>query len=167
MEPGDECHDLAVGEPRPIRGSALPLFDRLEQEGPESEGERRVEDSDAVRESVRQELARLLNTRAARRGPLEPLVEGTVLDYGLPDFSALTPASEADRNRLARMVAARIAAHEPRLRDIRVEIGPDPASPRSVIGAIAAVLVIGTVFEPVTFQVGMDLGARERAVSLT
>jgi type VI secretion system protein ImpF len=156
-----------VSEPRPIRGSPLPLFDRLAQGSPESGKEQRILDSITVRESVLHDLRRLLNTRSSRRGKLQPLVEGTVLDYGLPDFSALTPASDTDRNFLAQAIAARVTAHEPRLCNVRVVVGPDPASPKAVLGVIVASLVMGSVYEPVTFHMGVDLGASPGAVSLT
>ena len=101
------------------------------------------------------------------RGSSRQLAEKTVLDYGLPDFSFLTPASDADRNLLAQGIAARIAAHEPRLCNVRVAIGPDPASPKSVLGVIVASLVVGTVYQPVTFHMALDLGSTPRAISLT
>jgi type VI secretion system protein ImpF len=167
LELGNERDQIAVRDPRPIRGFPLPLFDRLAQGSPESVSERRVLDANDVRGSVLLDLQRLLNTRSSMRGSLRQLTSGTVLDYGLPDFSALTPASEADRNLLAQTVAARIAAHEPRLRNVRVALGPDPASPKAVIGAIVATLVIGTIYEPVTFYVAMDLGATARPTTLT
>ena len=157
-------------EPRPIRGSPLPLFDRLSERPSELSGDRnadRILDAPALRESVRQDLLRLLNTRATLRGVILQLAEGTVLDYGLPDLSSLTPASDEDRNLLARSVAARISAHEPRLRNVRVVITPHPTSPRSVQGAIMASLLIGQVYEPVTFHISMELGGKAPAVSLT
>jgi type VI secretion system protein ImpF len=126
-----------------------------------------VLDSAALRESVRQDLARLLNTRSSLRGPLEQLASGTVLDYGLPDFSALTPASDSDRNLLAKAVAARISAHEPRLRNVRVVIGADPLSPMSVQGAIMASLAMGEVYEPVTFHMSMDLRSNSPKATLS
>lgn len=156
-------------EPRPIRGSPLPLFDRLCQapaepgRGPLAD---RVLDSAGLRESVRQDLSRLLNTRASLRGPLEQLASGTVLDYGLPDFSPLTPASETDRNLLAKVVAARISAHEPRLRNVRVVIAADTANPRAVQGVIMASLALGEVCEPVTFYMAMELRVNSPSASL-
>ena len=148
-------------EPRPIRGSSLPLFDKLTETpadfGPDALADR-VLGERSLRESVRQDLSRLLNTRSGQRGPLQQLVEGTVLDYGLPDFSSLTPASDGDRNLLAKAVAARIAAHEPRLRNVRVVLDPDPVFPHKVQGVITASMVTGEVYEPVTFYMAMELG---------
>jgi type VI secretion system lysozyme-like protein len=159
-----------VNEPRPIRGSSLPLFDRLAEAPAESRRgpfAYRVLDAPSLRESVRQDLARMLNTRSSLRGPLRELADGTVLDYGLPDFSSLAPASDTDRNLLAKAVAARISAHEPRLRNVRVVMGPDAANPRAVQGAIMASLVMGEVYEPVTFYIAMELGSSSSPAALT
>ena len=156
-----------MSEPRPIRGSPLPLFDRLAQgyDALEEVPAGRILDAQRLRESVRQDLLRLLNTRASRRGAAQS-AGGTVLDYGVPDFSALSPASDSDRNCLAKAIAERISAHEPRLRDVRVVVGPDAASPRSVEGVIVASLVIGEVYEPVTFHMAAGLGSAFPAVAL-
>jgi type VI secretion system lysozyme-like protein len=155
-----------VKEPRPIRGSPLPLFDKLTETpadlGPNPLAGRVLEER-SLRESVRQDLWRLLNTRSGLRGPLQQLVEGTVLDYGLPDFSALTPASDGDRKLLAKEVADRISAHEPRLRNVRVVLEPDPVYPHKVQGAITASLVAGDVYEPVTFYMALELGSSPAA----
>ena len=157
-------------EPRPIGGLPLPLFDRLCQvpaesgRGPFAD---RVLDSAALHESVRRDLSRLLNTRSSLRGSLEQLAAGTVLDYGLPDFSPLTPASDGDRNILAKELAARIAAHEPRLRNVRVVIAADAVNPRAVQGVIMASLAMGEVYEPVTFYMAMDLRGNSLAATLT
>ena len=162
MEPGNQQSRIAVKEPRPIRGSPLPLFDKLTEApaelGPNALADRVLEER-SLRESVRLDLSRLLNTRSSLRGTLQELAEGTILDYGLPDFSALTPASDADRNFLAKTVAARISAHEPRLRNVRVRLEPDAAYPHKVQGVVTASLVTGDVYEPVTFYMAMELGS--------
>lgn len=77
--------------------------------------------------SVERELTRLLATRAPVDGDrLEP--DGrTVLTYGIPDFGTLTESSGGNRDRLQRAVAAAIAAYEPRLQGVRVQITPMPA----------------------------------------
>jgi type VI secretion system protein ImpF len=156
-----------VSEPRPIRGSPLPLFDRLAQGSPEDAGnERRILDSRNIRESVLRDLSRLLNTRSSMSAPLRHLTEGTVLDYGLPDFSSFSPASDADRTVLAQGIAARIAAHESRLRNVRVVLRADKGNAKAVTGVIVASLLIGTVYEPVNFYMTMDLAARPGSITL-
>lgn len=170
MEPGNEQSRVAVKEPRPIRGSPLPLFDRLSQRTAELSTARnagRILDAPALRESVRQDLSRLLNTRSSLRGSPLQMAEGTVLDYGLPDFSSLSAVSETDRDLLGKVVAARIAAHEPRLRNITVSFVRDAADPRAVQGVIAAVLALEDVYEPVTFSMSMELGSKSPSAALT
>ena len=61
-------------------------------------------------------------------------VAGTVLDYGVPDLAPLSPANESDQLRLAEMLAQRIAAYEPRLRDVRVVLAPSSESPVALQG---------------------------------
>lgn len=90
-----------------------------------------------------------------------------MLDYGLPDFSPLTPASDGDRNLLANEVAARISAHEPRLRNVRVVIAADTVNPRAVQGVIMAHLAMGEVYEPVTFYMAMELRGNSPSATLT
>jgi type VI secretion system protein ImpF len=146
----------------------VPLFDRLEggTESLRATGTYRVLDARALRDSVQRDLSRLLNTRRSLRGSLRQLAEGTVLDYGLPDFSALTPASDADRGMLAKLVAGQIAAHEPRLRNVRVVFEPDANNPKAVQGVILASLAMGVVYEPVTFNMALDLASASPVVSL-
>ena len=82
--------------------------------------------ADELRDSVRAELMRLLNTRrdAARDGrPLD------VLYYGLPDWSASSAARSADRATLERDVVEAVRAFEPRLQQPRAQIEVDPQAP--------------------------------------
>lgn len=147
----------------------MPLFDRLVEGRTESGRPAalpQVLNAGALREAVRQDLSRLLNTRSALRGSLRQLAEGTVLDYGLPDFSSLTPASDADRNLLASLVARAVAAHEPRLVNTRAVVRPDPANPKAVYGILSGSLRIGAIYEPVTFQMTIEIGSQTKQVSL-
>jgi type VI secretion system lysozyme-like protein len=115
----------------------------------------------ALRASVRDELARLLNTRSFPSGAGSDLVQGTVLGYGLPDFSASAPASSEDRQRLGDAIAERIAAYEPRLCEVRVTLDPLAGNPTAVAGVIEASLRVGSVYEPVAFQMTMDREAAQ------
>jgi type VI secretion system protein ImpF len=145
-------------EPRPVRGARAPLFERLADSEPDSIRDAaplRVHAQAGLRESVRRDLARFLNTRASFN-PAYRLAEGTVLDYGIPDLSAFTPESEDDRRRLAALLAARIAAHEPRLTNVRVAFHPPSGSPVALKGVIHASLRIGSVVEPVYFPLAID-----------
>ena len=84
------------------------------------------------------------------------MVAGTVLDYGVPDLAPLSPANESDQLRLAEMLAQRIAAYEPRLRDVRVVLAPSSESPVALQGRVVASLRVGSVYEPVSFLLAIN-----------
>jgi type VI secretion system protein ImpF len=148
-----------VREPRPITGAKTPLFDRLLDDGPDVRqpvSPNRALDTHNLRESVRADLVRLLNTRTNLRGNIRELARGTVLDYGIPDLSPISAANEYERAGLAKLVEDVISAYEPRLRNVRVHIQVDKADPRKLLGIVYANLVIGNVVEPVYFPLALD-----------
>jgi len=83
------------------------------------------------------------------------MVDGTVLDYGIPDFSHLSASSEEHQRQMATLLAGKIAAHEPRLRDVRVVVKVSPHNPRAMVGIVAASWLVGSVYEPVTFPLSI------------
>ncbi|MGH9446054.1 MAG: type VI secretion system baseplate subunit TssE [Terriglobia bacterium] len=143
-------------EPKPTTGARALLFERLTDSEPASQSERRpfrIHDLDALSESVRRELARLLNTRCPCPERLRENAERTVLEYGIPDFSSLSAASEADRSRLAGMIEQALSAYEPRLRQIHAAFQPGLLNPAVLHGRIEAVLVAGMVNAPISFPI--------------
>jgi type VI secretion system protein ImpF len=165
----DEQEHLVVREPRPIAGARAPLFERLADPGAGAHSgptPPSVLDAAALREQVRGDLIRLLNTRCGLRGSQREFSGDTVLTYGMPDFSALSAASEADRNALAETVAKLIRRHEPRLAGVRVVLRTVPGSPAAVAGVIVAMLRTGPVPEPVSFQLAIDTRHSEDAVAV-
>jgi type VI secretion system protein ImpF len=103
----------------------------------------------------------LLNTRSCLSDALGELVQGTVLGYGLPDFSARAPASSEDRHWLGAAIAQRIAAYEPRLCEVRVAMDPPSGNPAALAAVIEASLRVGSVYEPVSFQITMERDAAQ------
>lgn len=148
-------------DPKPVEGGRALLFERLADEDPHSPEEEarpfRVLDVRALKESVRAELSRLLNTRRHRRGRGGAGAGGagemTVLDYGLPDFSSLSASSGDDQARLAAEVSAAVSAFEPRLRGVRVTVERLRQDDRALVLRVEARLGVGTVAEPVSFPV--------------
>lgn len=137
-------------QPKPIAGARTPLFERLIDEQPHEPGEPnplRVHGREELRESVRREVATLLNTRCPAREDRN----GSVIDYGIPDFSWMSAASGDDRRELADTIARKVAAFEPRLRQIRVTLERDAADPRAVVGILEGVLMVESIREPVSF----------------
>jgi type VI secretion system protein ImpF len=110
-------------------------------------------DRQALKNSIRKELGRLLNTRCPI--PLAPATERTVVNYGIPDFSSLSPNSTDHRTRLESWIRAAIEAYEPRLLDVRVTVDPPAPSARSLNARIDGKLQLESIREPVAFSVVM------------
>ena len=148
-----------MADPKPIAGARALLFDRLVEVPPEMEHQEqylRILDHDHLKASVRRELERLLNTRCSI--PLHKLAgeERAVVNYGLPDFSSLSPHNADDHALIASLVAQTIAAFEPRLRQVRVEVGPAFGAESALWLNVSAELVVGLYSEPVSFPVTLN-----------
>lgn len=143
-------------QPKPIAGARALLFDRLVDLHPEEdEGERplRILNRDQMRASVRRELERLLNTRCSL--PLHGLgeAERSVINYGIPDFSSLSAQNADDHELIASIISKTIAAFEPRLRQVRVEVRPLDNDEGTLWLSIEGVMAIDMFNEPVSFPV--------------
>ena len=150
---------MSLEGPRRGAGARAPLFDRLFDFEPREHEEthpRRVHGWTAVVDSIRVELSRLLNTRCAVS--LDGLREQprTVVNYGLPDFTTLSPTSDRDRERLAVLIAEAVGAYEPRLRTPRVVVAVDPERPRALRLALHATLTLEGLTEPVSFPLQIE-----------
>jgi type VI secretion system protein ImpF len=96
------------------------LLDRLTDEEPDKvreSGDKRVLSSQRLRESVRRDLAWLLNT--TNLGSVQdlseyPEVERSTLNFGIPDLTGKT-ASSVDAVALVRLIRRAILEFEPRL----------------------------------------------------
>ena len=106
--------------------------------------------------AVLEELRHLLNSRCHLRGDLLYGVAGTVLEYGVPDLSRFSPADETDHRRVAELLEQKIAAYEPRLRNVRVVLAPSTQNPMALTGRVIASLRAGSVDEPVSFPLAID-----------
>lgn len=134
------------------------LFDRLIDEDPASAQEirpLRVLSLPELKESVRRELGRLLNTRCPIPGSAVEGMDRTVINYGIPDFTSYSPQNPDDQSKLAKSMRHAIEAFEPRLRNVTVSIDPLLPNERTVTARIEAVLMVGTVREPVMFPIVM------------
>jgi type VI secretion system lysozyme-like protein len=145
--------------PSIYQGARAPLLDRLmdlDLAAPTEPQPLRTLTRQELHASVRREVERLLNTRCGLPASLLDTRERTVIDYGIADFSALSPQNAEDRERLARSIAYAIAAFEPRLRQVRVTLEPPHQDMQRVLVArIEAVLVVESVTEPIAFPVVM------------
>lgn len=145
---------MDVRDARPWLGARAPLFDRLVDENRLRKTEERpvrLLGRDGLIASVERELALLLNTRSVRS--LDQLDEGplTVIDYGLPDYSAWYTESLTDRGRLEEVVRTVVEAFEPRLANPTVRVVPSVTDRKTLLVDIGGDLRIGTHMEPVSF----------------
>jgi type VI secretion system protein ImpF len=147
-----------MADHKPITGARALLFDRLVDVPPEREHELhlRILNGDQLKTSVRRELSRLLNTRCSI--PLHQIgeEERSVVNYGIPDFSSLSPHNADDHALIASIVGQTITAFEPRLRHVRVEVGPASGAESALWLYINAELVVGVFAEPVHFPVTLN-----------
>lgn len=65
---------------------------------------------------------------------------------------------------MSRTVASRVTAFEPRLRNVRVKLEPDPSRRGTLTGILEADLWIDTVREPVSFPLIFDSDTGEATV---
>jgi type VI secretion system protein ImpF len=128
------------------------LFERLL---PETEQNYRGISLQQLRESVASDLEDLLNSRMAKLSDFIddfPLAKQSILQFGIIDFVGLSTANPTDRDQICQSIERSIAAHEPRLRQIKVEMLLDGHNMGSLCLSIQAYLNIHPLFEPVIFD---------------
>lgn len=131
------------------------LFDRLIDESPDEQMEARPfrgYSSRALRESVRQEVSRLLNTRSGRFRPDTNGGMRTVLDYGVPDYTAFYPLNQENQQRLKQTLVQTLTVFEPRLRRVTVSM-MKVKDQNALLLQIDAILIIESVSEQVSFPI--------------
>jgi len=158
-----------VADLKLLQGARAPLFDRFGA----ADGEEGIAflpwhaarrgggglTPSALEQSIALELDRLLNARCA--ASLAQLAQRarSVLDYGLPDYSALHTADLQHHRQLQRLLHDTITAFEPRLREIQVAVTANPNSRQALDVAVSGHVVVAERLEPVSFQVAVREGA--------
>ena len=145
-------------QPKPIAGARALLFDRLVDvpDWNEQEQPLRILNREQLKGSVRRELERLLNTRCSIPLHLLGGEERSVINYGIPDFSSLSPHNADDHMLIASIVGQTITAFEPRLRNVRVDVGRAFSAESALWLDINAELVVGMFAEPVSFPLTLN-----------
>ena len=129
--------------------------------------DRRAQSLKELKDSVRRDLEWLLNSR---RPPAEPAPSAkelwrSVYCYGLPDTTGMAMSSSEDRNRMARMVASAVAAFEPRLLNVTVNMEQASAGSRILHFQIEALLRMEPSPARVFFDTTLELTSGEYEVS--
>ncbi|RKG29638.1 type VI secretion system baseplate subunit TssE [Acinetobacter tianfuensis] len=108
-----------------------------------------------LRDSVAADLEDLLNSRIANlKESIDdfPLAKKSILQFGIIDFVGLSTANPSDRDKICQSIAQSIAAHEPRLKQICVEMLMEENNMGALCLSIQAFLNIHPLYEPVIFD---------------
>lgn len=139
-----------MADSRDTGGARALLFDRLvdtelcdQEESPPF----RVLTRQELLKSVRAEVGQLLNSRCPVPLHLLGEEERTVINYGIPDFSSLSPQSSDDRALIANIIGQTITAFETRLRNVRVTAEYSEGDQRTLHITVEADLVTDSVIE--------------------
>lgn len=146
-------------------GFRTTLFDRLL---PETDQNDRGISLQELRESVASDLEDLLNSRMAKLDHLIdqfPLVKQSILQFGIIDFVGLSTANPSDRDKICQSIEQSIAAHEPRLKQIKVEMLLDGQNMGALYLSIQAYLNIHPLFEPVIFDAVLKPTTQQYVIS--
>lgn len=122
-----------------------------------------------LKDAVARDLEALLNARCGlRRDALAQFrhVSRSILSFGMVDFSAMSLAHTEERDAICRAIEDAIAAHEPRLRQVRVALVEDAAT-RGYTFQIHALLLANPAEEPVSFNATLTPSTQLYAVSKT
>ena len=139
-----------------VRGSSVPLFDRLSSnEGPGGIGAFLLL-PEQLEASIARELARLFNTRNRLSLSEHGSSTGTVIDYGIPDFSALSPRRGEDRDKLESALLAAVNFYEPRLKNVKVKV--EAVADRGDVAAVtlSGDMTIGLQHQRVSFSLNLN-----------
>ena len=146
-------------------GFRTTLFDRLL---PETDQNYRGISLQELRKSVASDLEDLLNSRMAKLDHLIdqfPLAKQSILQFGIIDFVGLSTANPSDRDKICQSIEQSIAAHEPRLKQIKVEMLLDGQNMGALYLSIQAYLNIYPLFEPVIFDAVLKPTTQQYVIS--
>ncbi|ADG19375.1 type VI secretion system lysozyme-related protein [Paraburkholderia atlantica] len=137
--------------PAIVIGSPMPLFDRLA-----ASGEAQLAGEDGLRASIARELTRLLNTRSRLTFDEFAESDGSVIDYGVPDFSHRSLHSGPDRDLIAAAIGRAISLFEPRLANVEVAFAFSAAHAQRAILTISAQMRAGQSVTHVAFELAAN-----------
>jgi type VI secretion system protein ImpF len=156
----------------PVRSTLqLSVFDRLLDDDPGSTAEAPLDDGQKLRiiqVAVRRDLQNLLNTRfrCIAWPPELPQLDDSLINYGLPDFTAASLNAAQDPEILVDAIKRAIRLFEPRLTDVRIEPLNDHNSiDRNYRFRIEAVLLIEDQRHRVRFDSAMESATGQFDVS--
>jgi type VI secretion system protein ImpF len=139
-----------------VRGSSVPLFDRLaSSEAPGGVGAFLLL-PEQLEASIARELSRLFNTRSRLSFTEMAASTGTSIDYGIPDFSALSPRNGDDRDLIEKGLAQAVRFYEPRMRNVVVKVSDVPGRGDAAVATVSGDVTIGMKPQRVSFALNMN-----------
>jgi type VI secretion system protein ImpF len=139
------------------RSAAIPLFQRLCARNGET-GDAAAFDAAGLQASIANEIASLLNTRSSLTMAEFLKCQGTVLDFGIPDFSSLSCRSTEDLTTVSQAVQHAIALFEPRLSHTQVVALQDDSGHRGQAKLqISGAVRLGMTLRRVDFDIPVNL----------
>lgn len=139
-----------------VRGSSVPLFDRLAASEATEKDASWLLLPEQLHASIGRELSRLFNTRS-RLPPSEfHLNSGTVIDYGVPDFSALYARRGDDVAVLESALAQAVTLFEPRMVNVTVKVQALAERADAAAVTVGGDVMIGLKPQRVSFELEMN-----------
>lgn len=139
-----------------VRGASVPLFDRLAAGDAASSNASWLLLPEQLQASIGRELSRLFNTRS-RLPPSEfHHNSGTVIDYGVPDFSALYARRGDDAELLESALARAVTLFEPRLANVTVKVQGITSRADAAAVTVGGDVMIGLKAQRVSFELEMN-----------
>ncbi len=121
-----------------------------------------------LKDTVARDVEALLNTRRgldADSVQAYTRVRASVVSFGLDDFASRSLSNTEDQAFVCKAIERAIADHEPRLRHVRVELGPREASKQSLKFGIRAMLHVHPMQAPVNFDAVLQTSTQQYAVA--
>ncbi len=140
----------------------LSILDRLIDDDPGSQKDPPVEEAQLLRkiqQAVKRDLEDLLNTRyrCTTWPPELEELDNSLINYGIPDFTAASLNASDEDGILLKAVRQAIILFEPRLTDVRIEkVRNKDYHDRTFRFRIDAVLVIASVRQEVRFDSSLE-----------
>ena len=146
------------------------LLDRLFDDAPHQRVEaqpRRLCSLDDYKLSVVRDLEIMVNTRRellAEALDNYPLLQGTVLEYGLPDFIGKGAHSAEDRQLIQRQLELAIERGDHRFRNVRVILAEHTEQSRMLRFRVEALLILVDVTRSISFDAVLQVNTQEYRV---
>lgn len=130
--------------------------------------ERQLVSVETIKDNVARDVEALLNTRkppASSSDAKCTALQGSILAFGLDDFSSLSLDSPIDRERICAAILTAVRSHEPRLKAAEVALVRDSGPHRRLRFSIRALLSMHPLSEPVNFDAVLQTTTQHYTVS--